>query len=141
MAVLLPIMELLSLYYISTLYLRIFYFYLRIIKYEIVIIDILNFNRLILAFLFWFWRSTSSCMWSINSNIHILIRISYIHPILVQYVLLIHKIFEILIIIWLISLLCLMTIISRKLIISKYSISSLKCFIFSFLSTKLFFFN
>jgi hypothetical protein len=79
-------------------------------------------------------------MWSINSNIHILIRISYIHSILVQNVLLIHKIFEILIIIWLISLLCLMTIVSRKLIISKYSISSLKCFIFSFLSTKFFFF-
>lgn len=125
-------MELLSLHYIATLYLRIFYLYLRIIEYKIIIIDILNFYRLILAFLFWFWRSTSSCMWPINSNIHILIRVSYIHSILVQNVFLIHKIFKILIIIWLISLLSLMTIISRKLIVSKYTISSLKCFIFSF---------
>jgi hypothetical protein len=79
-------------------------------------------------------------MWSIYSNIHILIRVSYIHSILIQNILLIHEIFKILIIIWLICLLCLMTVVPRKLIISENTISSLKCLIFSFLCSKFFFF-
>jgi len=140
LTVLLSSMKLLCLDYIATLYLRIFNLYLRIIEYEIVIVDILYFNWLILIFLFWFWWSTSSSMWSIYSNIHILIRISYIHSILIQNILLIHKIFKILIIIWLICLLCLMTVVPRKLIISENTISSLKCLIFSFLCSKFFFF-
>lgn len=140
LTILLTSMKLLCLNYVSTLYLRIFYLYLRIIEYEIVVVDILNFDRLILIFLFRFWGSTSSSMWSIYSYIHVLIRVSYIHSILIQNILLIHKIFKVLIIIWLICLLSLMTIVSRKLIISKNTISSLKCFIFSFLCTKFFFF-
>ena len=140
LSVLLSIMKLLSLYYVATLNLRIFYLYLRIIEYEVIIVNIFYFNWLILTFLFWLWWSTSSSMWPINSNIHILIGVSYIHSILVQNVLLIHKILKILIIICLIGLLSLMTIVARKLIISEYAISSLKCFIFSFLCTEFFFF-
>jgi len=140
LTILLTCMKLLCLNYVATLYLRIFNLYLWIIENEIVIVDILNFDWLILIFLFWFRGSTSSSMWSIYSNIHVLIWISHIHSILIQNILLIHKILKILIIIWLICLLCLMTIVSRELIISENSISSLKCLIFSFLSTKFLFF-
>lgn len=142
LTILLPIMELLRLYYVASLHLWILYFNLRIVEYEIVIINIFYyFYWLVLAFLFWFWWATTSSMRTIYSNIHVLIREPYIHSILIHHILLIHEIFKILAIILLVILLCLMSIVSRKLIISENSISSLKCFIFSFLSTKLFFFN
>ena len=141
LTILLTIVKLLCLYYIASLHLWILYLNLRIIEYEIVIINVFYyFNWLILVFLFWFWWATTSRMRTIYSNIHILIRESYIHSILIHHILLIHKIFKILSIILLVILLALMSIISRKLIISENSISPLKCFIFSFLCTKLFLF-
>jgi hypothetical protein len=63
LTILMPIMKLLRLYNVSSLHLRIFYLNLRIIEYEIVIINVFNyFNWLILVFLFWFWRAATPSM-------------------------------------------------------------------------------
>jgi hypothetical protein len=127
-------MKLLCLNYITTKHLRIFNFYLWIIKYVIVVIYVFYyFNWLILIFLFWFWRSTSSHMRSVYTyslvySSHLLI----VH-ILCYLIFLIHKIFIVLIN-WIIILSYLLILISSHiLVISIYKIFTLKCVILFFL--------